>query len=366
VSDNSLAPETRVLRADMAWVPIADIQVGDKLVGFTDSPGLGENRVWEEGVVEAKRQVEKPIVEVWLTDGTTFTAAEDHQWLLARRGASTWWRQTIGLNFKTSIRAIRCEPAWTECHDYMEGYVAGATAGDGTFRWDPSWRSDKLGDPQSYWRVAKPERDRVVLDRLVRYLGDMGIVVEVRPFDAGHSVFTETPLPMQRVESRKLANMPVLARMCEERQDGDWMAGWLAGLFDTDASYSGGSLRFCQSKPNDVLDRAQRYAKELGYTVELEHYEGTPCPTARLMGGIAENIAFLSAISPALTRRCRDFYGKRLETPAQPVKGVRRGSARRLIDITTSTRTFVAEGALTRGRHVEMPGGHEAEIAGAS
>lgn len=366
MSGNGLAPETRVLRSDMTWVPITDIQVGDKLVGFTDSLSVGENRVWEEGVVEAKRQVEKPIVEVWLADGTTFTASEDHPWLLAHRGADTWWRQAIGLNFKTSVRAIRCEPAWTECHDYMEGYVAGATAGDGTFRWDPAWRSDKFGDPQSYWRVAKPERDRVVLDRLARYLGNMGIAVEVRPFDSGPSVFTETPLPMQKVESRKLANMPVLARMCEERQDRDWMAGWLAGLFDTDASYSGGSLRFCQSKPNDVLSCTQRYAKELGFAVELEHYEGTPCPTARLMGGIAENIAFLSVISPALARRCRDFYGKRLETPTQPVTGIRRGPARRLIDITTSTRTFVAEGALTRDCRMRMPADPAAEMTGAA
>ncbi|TMR90520.1 phage Gp37/Gp68 family protein [Nonomuraea basaltis] len=65
------------------------------------------------------------------------------------------------------------------------------------------------------------------------------------------------------------------------------------------------------------------------------------------MGGIAENIAFLSSIHPALTRRCRDFYGKRIETPTSPVVGIRRGPAQRLIDITTSTGTFVAEGALT-------------------
>ncbi len=351
--DHCLVPETRVLRADMTWVPIDQIQVGDKLVSFTESPDIGQNRVWEEAVVEAKFETVKPVVEIELANGARFIASEDHRWLIAQRGASAWWRQTIGLNFKTSVRTIRCEPAWTDCHDYMQGYVAGVTAGDGTFRWDPAWRSDKLGDPQSYWRVAKPERDRVVLDRLVRYLADMGITVEVRPFDAGTSGFTETPLPMMKVETRKLADMPRIALMCEERQDREWMAGWLAGMFDTDASYCGGSLRFCQSKPNNVLERAQRYAKELGFDVEPEHFENAACPTARLMGGIAENIAFLGAISPALARRCRDFYGKRLETPASPVVGIRRGPARRLIDITTSTRTFIAEGALTHNCYAE-------------
>ncbi len=346
--DHCLAPETRVLRADMTWVPIDDVHVGDRLVSFTESPAIGQNRTWEECVVQAKWEVTKPTVEVELANGARFTASEDHLWLIAHRGASTWWRQTIGLNFKTSVRAIRCEPVDTASKDYRAGYIAGATAGDGTFRWDAAWRSDKLGHPQSYWRVAKPDRDRVVLDRLAEYLADFGISVEVRPFDSGTSGFTpDAPLPMAKVETRKLANMPVIAAMCDERDSREWMAGWLAGMFDTDASYTGGSLRFCQAKPNDVLDRVQRYGKELGFVIEPEQFENAVCPTARLAGGIAENIAFLSAISPAMSRRCRDFYGKRLETPASPVVGVHRGPARRLIDIQTSSRTFIAEGALT-------------------
>jgi protein gp37 len=346
--EHCLVPETRVLRADMTWVPVEDIQVGDKLVSFTESPAIGQNRTWEEAVVEAKWETVKPIIEVELANGTRFTASEDHRWLIAQRGHDNWWRQTLSLNFKTSVRAIRCEPTDTKSASYRAGYIAGATAGDGTFRWDPSWRSDKAGDPQSYWRVAKPESDRIVLDRLAEYLRDFGVVVEIRPFDSGTSGFTGSSLPMAKVETRKLANMPVIAAISEEKDaPPDWMAGYLAGMFDTDASYCGGSLRFCQAKPNDVLDRVVRYAKELGFDVQPEHYDGAACPTARLMGGIAENIGFLAAVSPALTRRCRDFYGKRLETPASRVIGIRRGYPRRLIDITTSTGTFIAEGALT-------------------
>ncbi len=351
--DHCLVPETRILRADMTWVPISEIQVGDRLVAFTEEPGVGQNRVWEESVVEAKWETEKPTVEVELAGGATFTASEDHRWLVAQRSASAWWRTTLRLSFGTSVRIIRCEPTDTEATEYQAGYIAGATTGDGAFRWDPAWRSDKLGDPQSYWRVAKPESDRAVLDRLAAYLLRVSIEVNVRPFDAGASAFTSTPAPMAKVETRKLADMPVIAAMCEERPAREWQAGWLAGLFDTDSSYSGGNLRFCQSKPNDVLERVSRYAKELGFNVRSEHFEGAECPTARLYGGIAENVAFLAAISPALTRRCRDFYGKRIETPAHRVVGIHRGPARRLIDITTSTRTFIAEGALTHNCYAE-------------
>ncbi|MCM3884136.1 phage Gp37/Gp68 family protein [Frankia sp. R82] len=316
-------------------------------MSFTDTPAVGQNRVWEEGVVEAVWETEKPTVEFELANGARAVASEDHKWLIAKRGASQWWRSTVDLTFKTPVRTVRLAGGDLRTStDYRAGYIAGVTAGDGTFRWDSSWRSDKLGFPQSYWRVAKPESDRVVLDRLVDYLSHFEIDVAVRPFDSGPSVFTDNPVPMAKVETRRLAHMPLIAGLCEERPTTEWMTGWLAGMFDTDASYTGGNLRFHQAKPNDVLDMAVRFAKELGFELKREDYSGG-CPGARLVGGIPENIAFLAAISPAMTRRCQDFYGRRVETEDHMVVGVRRGPVRRLVDITVSTGTFVAEGMLT-------------------
>ncbi len=340
--DNCLAPETRVLRADMTWVPIADIKVGDRLVSFTDEPAIGQNRVWEEATVLAAWETEKPTVDFTLANGATVTASEDHRWLIAKRGRDKWWRKTVDLTFTTQIRTVRCEPTDTGTPHYWAGYVAGATAGDGTFRWPA-----ETAGQQVYWRVAKPARDRAVLDRLVAYLGALGVDVAVRPFDGGTGGFTSNPLPMMKVETRRAVNLQVIADLCEEQPTHEWMAGWLAGMLDTDASYTGGNLRYCQTKPNDVLDRAIRYGKELGFDLQDEDYPDSTGQSVRLTGGIAENIAFLSAISPALERRCRDFYGKRVEAVDVSVVGIRRGPVRRLIDITTSTGTFIAEGALT-------------------
>jgi protein gp37 len=339
--DNCLTPETRVLRADMTWVPIVDVKVGDRLVSFTDTPTVGQNRIWEEATVLATWETEKPTVTFTLSNGASITASEDHRWLIAKRGLNTWWRQTVDLNFKTQVRTIRCEPTDTDCPAYWAGYIAGATAGDGTFRWPATEPGQQV-----YWRIAKPFRDRVVLDRVARFLGAFGIEVTVQAFDSGTSGFTDTPLPMAKVETRKAAHLAAIAEFCEERDTREWRAGWLAGMFDTDASYTGGNLRYCQAKPNDVLDRVIRYGKELDFEFRRETWEHS-CPGARLVGGIPENIAFLSAISPVMPHRLRDFYGKRVETTDLFVTGVTRGPVRRLIDITTSTGTFVAEGALT-------------------
>ena len=346
--DHCLAPGTRVLRADMRWVPIEDVGIGDRLVSFTETPAVGQNRVWEEAEVLAVWEVEKPTVEIELANGASFAASEDHKWLIARRGASTWWRETLSLNFKTELRTIRCEPTDTETDDYRAGYIAGATDGDGTFRWAPGMQQEQ----QVYWRIAKPVRDQVVLERVARFLEAFGVEVAIKAFDAGRSKFTDNPLPMAKVETRRDASLALIAELCIERGTREWMAGWLAGMFDTDASYSAGNLRYCQAKPNDVLERVVRYGKELGFEFNLEEWANN-CPGARLVGGIPENIAFLAAISPELTRRCRDFYGKRTEVDATPVTGIRRGPVRRLIDITTTTGTFVAEGALTHNCYAE-------------
>lgn len=339
--DNCLSSETRVLRADMTWVPIADIKVGDRVVSFTDQPAIGQNRLWEEATVLATWETEKPTVTFTLENGTTITASEDHRWLIGQRGHENWWRTTLALTFKTSVRTVRCEPTNTDSLDYRAGYVAGATAGDGTFRW-----ADAQPGQQVYWRIAKPERDRVVLERIAAFLASLGVPMHVQPFDAGSNGFTSNPLPMAKVETRKAANLEAIAAMCEERDTREWMAGWLAGMFDTDASYTGGNLRFCQSKANDVLDRVVRYGKELEFDLRREDWVNN-CPTVRLAGGIAENIAFLSAISPVMPHRLRDFYGKRVDTVDLRVTGISRGPVRKLIDITTSTGTFIAEGALT-------------------
>lgn len=337
--DNCLAPNTRVLMADMTWTRIEKISVGDKLVSFTDEPSVGQNRAWEIGEVLAVWETEKPTVEFELTTGARIIASEDHRWLIAQRGRNTWWRKTIDLTFKTSIRTVPCRHTDTDHIGYRAGYVAGVTAGDGTFR--PQAEAGQ----QVYWRVAKPERDRVVLDRLVEYLASLGVEVNIRPFNGGTSGFTDTPMPMMKVETRRSTALADIAGMCNEQETRQWMTGYLAGMFDTDGFYNR-NLRFCQSKPNDVLDNVVRYGKELGFDLRREDWESS-CPTVRLYGGVPENIGFLSAISPALTRRCQDFYGRRVDAYDSPVVAIRRGPVRRLIDITTSTGTFVVEGALT-------------------
>src|SRR5262249_37023666 len=52
--DFCLAPETRILRANGTWVPIAEAKVGDELYGFDDTRQVGRNRMNAVSRIEAK------------------------------------------------------------------------------------------------------------------------------------------------------------------------------------------------------------------------------------------------------------------------------------------------------------------------
>jgi protein gp37 len=66
------------------------------------------------------------------------------------------------------------------------------------------------------------------------------------------------------------------------------------------------------------------------------------------MGNIEEKIRFLSTIEPALTRKAADFYGRRFPGKSTTtVDGVRRVGIRDLVDIETSSGTFIAAGLAT-------------------
>jgi protein gp37 len=340
-----LGPETRILYADMTWRPIGDAQVGDVLVGFTETPALGANRLIEKAVIQEVWRTTAPSIELSVGDRVV-RASENHGWLV---GSRPWWRPTASLHLDTPLRVLGDPEATpvTDGADYRSGYIAGVTAGDGTMRWDSTWRSDKLGFPQSYWRVAVNADDRPILDRLVAYLAIFGVAVEVRPFNGG-----QRAKPMLKVETRRYANLAVIDGLLQERSSLDWKAGWLAGIIDTDGSYTQSVLRVSQRRDNGVLNVVERYGADLGHAFKIEPSERR-VTSVRLLGDLDVKLRFFTRVHPALSRKCSAFFGQMMKAPTAPVTGVKRGPVTELVDIQTSTGTFVAEGICTHNCYAD-------------
>src|SRR3989454_11437012 len=171
--------------------------------------------------------------------------------------------------------------------DYRIGYLAGMTLGDGTFRYQPGWRSDRLGYPAAYWRVALADQEPLL--RLVEFLARFKVEASVRRFNAGASARRL----MEAVQVRSLARLAIIhALITVERDSRSYRRGFLAGFFDAEG-HNGDSLRLSQVDVS-VLERVQRYAAGLGFRFELEVRSGKTS-SIRLAGRLVDRIRFFSS-----------------------------------------------------------------------
>jgi DNA repair photolyase len=330
-----LEPATPILHADLTWRPIGSAQPGDVLVGFDEYPRPGRTRKLRASVVEAVVWSRRPTLRL-VTDRCDVVTTAEHRWLQSR---DFRWSRTEQL---TAGRPLRHLPVVADApidEDYRVGYLAGLSLGDGTFRFQLGWRSSRLGFPQAYWRVALVDDEP--LERLVAYLAPFAVEAAVRPFAVGAT----SRLPMRKVEVRSLPKLAILDTLLHtERDTRSFRRGFVAGFFDAEGSNSD-SLRFSQVEIT-VLERVQRYVASLGFTSTIERRVGH-ASTLRLIGTIAERMCFLSTIRPAIRRKLMAVLSREMNLVPDTVRAIEPGPTRDVVDIQTSTRTFLAGGLAT-------------------
>src|SRR5438552_1996503 len=320
-------PETQILHADMAWRPIGAVRVGDVLFGFDEFPEPGRTRKFRPAVVEAVWWSRRPTLRL-VTERTEVVATPEHRWLQAR---DFRWSETRQL---AAGCRLRYAPVVVEDFDddYRIGYLAGMTLGDGTFRYQPGWRSDRLGYPAAYWRVALADKEPLL--RLVEFLARFKVEASVRRFNAGASARRL----MEAVQVRSLARLAIIhALITLERDSRSYRRGFLGGFFDAEG-YNGDSLRLSQVDVS-VLERVQRYAAGLGFRFELEPRPGM-ASTLRLAGRLVDRIRFFSTCRPAILRKIGALYGCEMNVEPETVLAVEPGPVADVVDIQTSTGTL--------------------------
>jgi DNA repair photolyase len=327
-------PDTPILYADAAWRPIGEVRVGDVLVGFDEFPEPGRTRKFRPAVVEAVWWSRCATTRL-VTERTEVLTTAEHRWLQAR---DFRWSETCALGPRSRLRYVPIVKE-TFDDDYRIGYLAGMTLGDGTLRFEPGWRSNRLGFPAAYWRVALADQEPLV--RLIEILGRFGVETRVRPFRAGPTARRA----MEKVEVRALARLAIIhGLLTVERDTRSYRRGFLAGFFDAEG-HSGDSLRLSQVDVA-VLERVQRYARALGFTFELELRPGR-ASTLRLVGRLVDRIRFFSTCRPAIARKIGSLYGFEMDADPENVVAVAPGPVRDVVDIQTSTGTFFAAGLAT-------------------
>jgi Rad3-related DNA helicase len=132
-----VAPDTRILCADLKWRAIGNVKVGDIVAGFDEHREQGRReRRWRESVVLRSKIVCLPCYRLVLDDGTEIVCSEDHQWLCQVADGGLKWHATknlrAGLGSKWVSTICRLAPVWQPASDRESGYLAGAFDGEGS------------------------------------------------------------------------------------------------------------------------------------------------------------------------------------------------------------------------------------------
>ena len=174
-----LTPEARVLTSDLHWIPVGKLQVGDKLLSFTDNQKEGQRRKWTEAVVEGNERRQTEVFEVELSDGTKIKTTADHPWLVCE-GSGYRWMKTENLehyaNKSTKIRRL-IEP-WSNWSSESDSWLAGIIDGEGSVSFVD--RGEKSYNPNGHrFSITIAQNKGEILDEIVRKLKGLNVTFSV-------------------------------------------------------------------------------------------------------------------------------------------------------------------------------------------
>jgi DNA repair photolyase len=341
--------DTPLLMADGSVRPIADVRPGDVLYGTARQ---GWYRRYVKSRVLAHWSVIKPAYRIMLADGTTLVAGPDHRFLTERgwkfiteseQGHGRRPHLTTG-NKLMGTGAFAAPP--TKNRDYRLGYLCGLIRGDGLLASYHYERAGRAHGNQHHFRLALCDVEALL--RSQDYLRRWQIETQHFVFQAAsagrrlmHAIRTHARPHVDQI--RALIAWPTAPSR-------EWSAGFLAGIYDAEGSYSEGCLRISNTD-HEIIAWIDRCLKSFDFRSVVEHVPretSKPIDVVRLTGGLREHLRFFHSVDPAIVRK-RDIAGQAVKSEANlsVVSIEPLGKAMRLYDITTETEDFIANGVVS-------------------
>jgi DNA repair photolyase len=344
-----MAGDTQILLADGSWKPLADIVVGDQIYGTEQR---GRRRRYVRTQVLAHWRTAKPAYRITLADGTELVASGDHRFLTERG-----WRfvtpgdqaQRPCLTVHNTLMGFGATGALQRPKDacaYRRGYLCGLIRGDrhlGVYRYARPGRAN--GD-QHRFRLALADVE--ALERAALFLRSFGIATDRFTFQ----VATAARKQLDAIRTSSRTAVAAIASLIEwpERSDGDWLRGFVGGIFDAEGSFGDGCIRIANTDRQiiGVLSDALR-ALSFNSIVETPRPDAPkPVHYVRVRGGLREHLRFMRAFDPAI-RRKRTIAAQAIESTASlQVAAIEPlGREVELFDLTTGTEDFIANGVIS-------------------
>lgn len=315
-----LTPGHRVLTADLRWVPVESLVVGDPIMGFDEHPrpGKARKRQWVPTRVEATRVITGNTYRI-KTDGPTAECTDQHRWLAIPQNKWT----------TVSIDTTRDE-------EFYPSY---------------EWRGRQLKRIKPWVR---------------RPCQQCGIPMELRPSAAAVTKFCSKAcanIVLNRSYSSGKFSGTLMWLRADEVRPGDKImflgqwdmdnsrdAAWMGGFLDGEGSLGKTGITFSQNR-GPVLDRALEIldSYKFAYTTR----EGAPhkssgktCVAVRIQGGWPEVMRALSIFRPVRLLRAfpEKIHGTNISGSWVTVTEVTHVGEQDVIALGTSSKTLIAEG----------------------
>jgi len=340
--------ETPILLCDGKTRVLAEVRPGDRVYGTRRA---GRYRRYAESLILDHWETRRPAYAVTLQEDTRLVVGADHRFLTLRgwkfvtgteQGADRRPHLTTNDVLLGVGRLARTRPSSTE---YRHGYLCGMIRGDGHLAIHDHTRSTGSRGRLYQFRLALIDRE--ALDRTAHYLRLSA--VETRP-----SRFSPAREGRREIRAIRTASRESFERITElVRWPGlpsdEWCRGFLAGTFDAEGSFSGGSLRVSNTDWS-VIEEFVASAGRFGFRVDVTSQaknRAKPISSVSIAGGLSESLRFFHTTDPAIARK-RKIAGRALKGgPALRVVSIEPLGVRTLFDITTTTGDYISDGTVS-------------------
>jgi DNA repair photolyase len=341
--------DTHVLMASGGTKPLADIRPGDRIYGTVR---IDQYRRYVATEVLDHWSTMKPAYRVVLEDETELVCSGDHRFWTARGK----WKHVTGseqgrlrrphLTLNDKLMGTGRFAAGPDRNaDYRKGYLCGMIRGDGHLDSREYLRPGGKRWTHHLSRLALVDME--ALRRTREYLAS--IEVETQEFLFAAAAGEHEEINAIRIQRRDSVEAVRSAIRFPRWPSPDWRKGFLAGIFDAEGSYGGyRTLRISNTDP-ELIDRTQRYLRELGFDVTVAGPSGeSGLMCVRIRGGICEHLRFFHTVDPAISRK-RSIEDAMIKSNAKlrVVAIEPLGIEMPLYDITTGTGDYISNGVIS-------------------
>jgi DNA repair photolyase len=339
--------DTPILMADGRTRPISELRVGDQIYG---TKRVGWYRRYVKSRVLAHWSTIKPAFRTTLEDGTTLVTSGDHRFLTERgwKAVTNTISGTQRAHLTTANKLMGTGAFARNVilnDDYRRGYLCGMIRGDAYPGTGDSQHSGGRVAKWHHFRLALCDQEALVRARnylLAFDLSTQGFLFQAAAGNrrAVHAIRVGSFTTVQSI--RALIAWPTSPTK-------EWSAGFLAGIFDAEGSFSQTVLRI-KNTDAEIVGWICTCLRAFSFTLVVEHihYEDRkPIDVVRLKGGLREHLRFFHTVGPAISRKL-DITGQAVKSDARlKVVSIEPLKAMRLYDITTETEDFIANGVIS-------------------